>query len=123
MRICQQCGNQLSGKQRLFCSEACRKRYDRAGQAGQKNGQTVSAIVRELGGNVRKLSGFSNNRMFEVRVTVRFSSNQPPGEWDYGLINEYLRARIAKIVHMVIREEHADWQIRVEVVSKYNGRG
>lgn len=121
-RTCQQCGKQLTGKQRLFCSDACRKKHDRA-KPGQEPGQDLSAFIRELEANVRKPSGFTNNRTFDVRLTVRFSSGEPAGEWDRGLIDEYLRAKIARIVKIVLENERKDWQIRVEVVSKYNGRG
>lgn len=110
-RFCRVCDKPLIGKQRLFCSEACRKRYARSGQS-------TTAFVLELAGNGRKLSGnvrdFSNNRTFQVQYTVTFRSNLPGGEWDAGLLNDFMKHRVARIIYEVLIYEHPDWQIEVK---------
>jgi len=54
---------------------------------------------------------------------VKFVSTLPPGEWDKGLLGEYIRRKIAKIVLEVLRYEHPEWDIEVTIDSKYIGRG
>lgn len=122
-QFCLTCGKLLTGKQRKYCSEAHRKRYERA----NKSGHSLTAFVlkssgfgRELTGNVRK---FSNKRTFEVKFTVIFASNEVPGDWDVGLINDYLKFKVAQIVREVLLYEQPGWEIEVKLDYRYAGMG
>lgn len=84
--------------------------------------QNLFALFANRSRIVPKSLDFGNKRTFEVIITVRFASDQPAGEWDRGLINQALRPKIAQILRAILENEYPDWQIRVELASKYNGR-
>lgn len=116
---CQNCQKPLTGKQRLFCSEACRKQYRRRQKSGRKADTALSLFVREWAASDREQAAFTNKRTFAVRVLVHFASDQPVGEWDHGLINDYLAGRIAQLIIAYLELEHPEWEIRVEVQSRH----
>jgi hypothetical protein len=110
---CQNCEKPLTGKQRQFCSDACRKQSAR---------REASANVRELSANVRELSAngrnYCNIRNFIVTVRVTFSSNSQPAEWDCGLINAHIRRRLETKLLEILSDEQPDWKIEVKIDSK-----
>lgn len=116
------CENKLTGKQRQFCSDACRTRHNR-----HKGEDEITAFILKTtgnrGANNRITTEYDNKRLFEVKLKVKFLGTTPPGEWDMSLLGEYIRRRIAQIVLEVLKFEHPDWQIEVKVESNYNGRG
>lgn len=61
----------------------------------------------------------SNRRLFEVKFQVKFESDLPPGEWDHGLINDYIRRRTRQILEAVLLDEHPDWEIKITVEGHY----
>lgn len=60
-----------------------------------------------------------NKRLFEVKFTVKFESDLPPGEWDRGLINDYVRRRARQVLEAVLLDEHPDWDIKITVEGHY----
>lgn len=63
----------------------------------------------------------NNRRLFEVKFRVKFESELPPGEWDRGLINLYVRERVKQILRAVLEDEHPEWLVSIEAESKLKG--
>lgn len=106
------CGELLTGKQRLFYSEACRKKHARK----------ASGFVRESSAFVRESSAnrpaFTNKREFTITFTVVFVSGHNPGEWDLGLLDVSTKSEIARIIQNYLEYAHQGWQITVKLESK-----
>lgn len=108
-KFCASCSKTLTGKQRLFCSDACRTRYNR------HNDRKSTAFDRELTANQPEINRFTNKRSFDVTLTIWFESDLPPGEWDNGLITANARSKIAQIVQEMLFYDCPGWKIRVKV--------
>lgn len=76
------------------------------------NRPVLSGFVRKSSANVHE---FSNSRTFDVKLLIIFESNLPTGEWDNGLINASVRAKIAEIAQEWLIYEYSGWKIRVKV--------
>lgn len=116
-RVCVSCSKPLTGKQRQFCSDACRTRYNRR----DRKSTGLTGFYRELTENQPKINRFTNKRSFDLKLTVKIDSDLQPGEWDAGLIDGNIRAKIAQIVREMLIYELKEWRIVVKVASKYNG--
>lgn len=95
-------------------------RFRRSGQRLTGLDLIIGEIVRGKTGNS---ADFLNKRTFEVRLTVKFASDEPPGDWDKGLLDNYIKRTIGLVVHKVLVYEHPDWQIEVKVEGRYTGTG
>lgn len=107
----------------MFCSDACRTRHARHSEKPDRKLTDLTAFVLELTANQPLSTAFSNKRSFQVITTVNFGSNEIPGEWDLGLLSDYLEDRIAKVIAIVLKRENPEWQIQVVLQSKYRGPG
>ena len=107
------CKNELTGKQRMFASDACRQRYNDRGKTA--NHRELTAFDRFLTGNHRELT---NKREFTITFAVVFVSDRPPGEWDLGLLDVSIKAEMERIIKSYLEYEHPDWQITVKLDSK-----
>lgn len=58
-----------------------------------------------------------------MKLTVVFLSNEIPGDWDVGLVNDYLKFKIAQIVREVLLYEQPGWEIEVKLDYRYAGMG
>jgi hypothetical protein len=106
------CEEALTGKQRMFASDACRQRYDDHKTA---NHRELTAFDRKLTANHRE---FTNRREFAITFTVVFVSGHKPGEWDLGLLDVSTKAEMAHIIQNYLEYVHQGWQITVKVESK-----
>lgn len=109
-RVCVSCSKPLTGKQRLFCCDACRTRYNRQ---NDRKSTGLTAFDRELTANQPEINRFTNKRSYDVILTIRAESDFPPGEWDNGLITANIRAKIAEFAQEMLIYEHPGWT-RVE---------
>jgi len=110
------CGEVLTGKQRRYAGEACRKRYERNGMSGFV--LESSGLSGNLSGLSANRPGLINQRDFTVIFTITFAGNSNPGEWDLGLLDVSIKAEIARIIQNYLEYQYAGWKIRVKIVSK-----
>jgi hypothetical protein len=113
------CKKILTGKQRLFCSDACRMRYGRGREKSeQKSEQECSVLFANRSVLTANRSLFTNKREFTITFTVVFVSGHNPGEWDLGLLDVSTKSEIARIIQNYLEYAHQGWQITVKLESK-----
>jgi hypothetical protein len=119
------CKRELTGRQRMFASDACRQKYDYHKTANHRD---LTAFDRESPGNDRELTAFdrkltanhrefTNRREFTVTFSVVFVSGRNPGEWDMGLLDVSTKAEIERIIKSYLEYEHQGWQVTVKLTS------
>jgi hypothetical protein len=117
------CKRELTGKQRMFASDACRQRYDDRKTANDRESPEIdrelTAFDRELTANRWERT---NKREFTITFTVVFVSGHKPGEWDLGLLDVSTKAEMAHIIKNYLEYVHQGWQITVKLESKPNFR-
>lgn len=124
------CENELSGKQRMFCSDACRKRYHRHVRELSANGNEMSANGRESLPDVRECplfpeqlvrelsaNGFLHREevkgnQFTFKLVVRMV-NEKTGSRDFCFMAD-LQYRIEKLIWLYLKEQFKDHQFQVE---------
>ena len=110
LRLClnSDCQKKLTGKQRMYCSDRCR-------MVCKRNPNKKFANVRQSFANVRE---FGNKRTFTIKFSVLFQSDNLLGEWDKGLINKYLRRKLADIALREIQSDYPDWHVEIQIDTK-----
>lgn len=102
------CGEVLTGKQRMFCSEACRSRYNRQ-QAKAYAGRTV------LNANRTVLT----ERQVEIRLSILVVVEVKWGsDFDQSLINKPIRAKMSQFLAAWLAGQHSDCGILAVKVEK-----
>lgn len=116
--LCLACGEPLTGKQRKFCRDACRKRWHRRRIRGLEPDTEIVSFVRDWGANGRQPTGELKSRTFEVRLSIHFAADLPIIEADRILFNDYWRSRVAQLITAYLQNKNPDYQIRVEIHSR-----
>ena len=113
------CKLELTGKQRMFASDACRQTYRDRKTANHRESPGIDResqqIDRELTANHRE---FINKREFKIIFTVVFASGHHPGEWDLGLLDVSTKAEMEHIIQNYLEYVHQGWQITVKLEGK-----
>lgn len=99
MTNCLNCGNLLEGKQRKWCSEACRKQLSRRRQSGQKKARQASGLA---SGN---RGAFSPGRIVEMRIVVDSEALYPYLQDRLSLLIQIQHVLGSKAVRDAILEE------------------
>lgn len=100
------CDNKLTGKQRMFCSDACKKRHYRGG---------ASPNVPESSPNVPKWAEMSPNRqnsevkrLVEIQVKLRVARRLDMREFDNSFVGKSTRMRLQPLLEQFFREVYAN---------------
>jgi len=124
------CNNPLTGKQRLYCSPACGKRYRRQmgpngpewGPNGERMGQNVPEWVQFVGPNREKWDSLGNRHTWRVYFDVEIRTDKAEGEWDLGRLNKAIRSQISQILSEYLAWKWPKLTIRiVRVEGNYTG--
>lgn len=122
MKLCMNCERALSGKQRNYCSDRCRKAYKRAlakaDEATSANRPEISEIG-PINGHLRTLLDLSENMRFETKYhlrTILFGMGKYEDVWVRRCENTPLRAR-PHVAHVIknpdqpMHLQEMDWDV------------
>ena len=99
---CRNCSKTLTGKQRKWCSDLCRKQVSRRVERGQK-------AVRKLSANLSANQGaFAPGRIVEMRIVVDSDQLHPYLQSRNALLLQIQHVLMSKAVKMAILEQLED---------------
>ena len=109
---CVGCDSPLRGKQRKWCSEACRKRTERAsanrpGLTG--NVRELGEFVRKSSANVRKPSGFG----VTISVVIEYDHNGWDANYDGWRLKSEFGRRLNKLIEDAMEVVNHRWTYEV----------
>lgn len=118
--FCQACDKPLTGKQRKWCSDACRMRYKRtAASSGPFGpGSGLGSGVRQSFGNVRISFENGEKNTIQARIIIKYDSQGWEAEWDGFVIKTELRSHLRQFLGEILQELFPRWKfggIEVEV--------
>jgi len=117
-RYCVGCDKPLKGKQRKWCSDACRTRLNRwiANQPGKTANQPgINDFVRKSTGKDRKSTG---NRIVIVAI-VEFDDNDRQHEWDGYTLKTVVKQHLMAYLRDLLAEQFPYWTFkRINLTTK-----
>ena len=118
--FCQGCDKPLTGKQRKWCSDACRMRVKRtAANSGTFSpGSGLVSEVRQSFGNVRISFANGQKNTIQAGIIISFDSQGWEAEWDGFVIKTELKNHLRQFLGQILRELFPKWQfgwIEIEI--------
>lgn len=110
--FCQLCGKPLAGKQRKWCSEACRLRFVRS----NGNERVQTGIERESSRFERELNGFkreSNGFAITIGVVIEYDHHGFDAAYDGWKIRSIIGPAIKKLVTEAMRAINHRWKYQI----------
>lgn len=111
---CLACDQLLVGKQRKFCCDACRQRYDRltANNPDMTANQPVSSL------NDRKLTAFDReSTAIVVIMVIKYNDHGKTHESDNYAVKSMFGREIQKMALQSLRELFYDWEFRIKSID------
>lgn len=115
---CQACDKPLTGKQRKYCSDACRMRFNRSvrSQMLENSSENEQGIIKSFG-VIRESFGNQPEQTILITLLVEYDTNGYETERDGWVIKTLFRGELMRWVGQTLTTEMPKWSFKVKKIN------